>query len=135
MRFAAVIVASIALAGARAPGPLVAGNEAVRISAAGRLAETPPAPASVGRVCPVTASCHAGPWYMVETAAGLEECTEPYARATSCRTSTYGARKLPRLWVVKTGGAWRWCQYPDLKSRCPEMFARPPANPPYDAVQ
>jgi hypothetical protein len=135
MKFAALILASISIAGAKAPAPFIAGNEAVRMSTSGRVAETPPLPASVAHVCAASEYCHAGPWYMVETADGLEECTEPYARVSSCRTSTYGSRKLPRLWIVKTGAIWRWCQYPDLASRCPDMFARPPANLPFDAIQ
>jgi hypothetical protein len=109
----------------------VKGNEAVMD---GKV-ETPPIPASVGKVCAAAARCHAGAWHMVETASGLLECTEPYARQTACRASTYGAQKLPRLWIVKTKSVWRWCQYPDLSARCVDMFARPPANLPYDAVQ
>jgi hypothetical protein len=65
---------------------------------------------------------------MVETADGLVECTEPSARPTTCRASTYGTQKLPRLWVVKKGTAWLWCQYPDPKKTCVDMAARPPAN-------
>jgi hypothetical protein len=72
---------------------------------------------------------------MVETAAGLVECTEAYARPGTCRTSTYGKAKLARLWVVKSQGVWLQCQYPDLRSRCVPMNARPPANLPFDAVQ
>jgi hypothetical protein len=72
---------------------------------------------------------------MVETKDGLLECTEPFARPTTCRASTYGAQKLSRLWIVKRGAQWMWCQYPDLSSKCVDMFAPPPANLPYDAVQ
>jgi hypothetical protein len=72
---------------------------------------------------------------MVETKDGLLECTEPFARPTTCRTSTYGAQKLSRLWVVKRGAQWMWCQYPDLSSKCVDMFAKPPANLPHDAIQ
>lgn len=72
---------------------------------------------------------------MVETREGLRECTEPFARPTSCRPSTYGSRKLSRLWIVKKGSTWLWCQYPDLASKCVDMNARPPTNLPYDAVQ
>jgi hypothetical protein len=113
----------------------VKGNEAVKASASGKSVETPPIPASVGKACAVNANCHAGAWHMVETEGGLVECTEPFARPFTCRTSTFGTQKLPRLWIVKVDKTWRWCQYPDLGSKCVDMFARPPANLPYDAVQ
>ena len=126
---------ALAFPSADALAQFVKGNEAVTTTPAGRKAETAPVPASVGKPCAATANCHAGAWHMVETTAGLLECTEPYARPTTCRPSTYGAQKLPRLWIVKTKSAWRWCQYPDLGSKCVDMFARPPANLPYDAMQ
>lgn len=126
---------ALSLPCASAFAQFVKGNEAVAASGSSRRVETPPLPASVGKVCAANANCHAGAWHMVETAAGLLECTEPYARPSACRSSTYGAQKLPRLWIVKTKSTWRWCQYPDLQSKCVDMFARPPANLPYDAVQ
>ena len=113
----------------------VKGNEAVASTSSGKTVMTPPVPASMGKVCPANAKCHAGAWHMVETDSGLLECTEPFARPSSCRASTYGAEKLPRLWIVKVGPAWKWCQYPDLARKCIDMFAKPPANLPYDAVQ
>ena len=122
-----------ACVGARAQ--YVSGNEAVQVTAGGKRVETPPAPAAVGRPCRADARCHAGAWHMVETDRGLMECTEPYARPATCRASTHGAQKLPRLWIVKAGGTWRWCQFPNLQSACRNMFARPPANLPVDAIQ
>lgn len=113
----------------------VKGNEAVKVSSSGNKVETPPVPASIGPLCPATSKCLAGSWRMVETMAGLMECTEPQARSGSCRKSTYGAEKLPRVWVVKKGNSWLQCQYPDLRSKCTDIFARPPANLPYPAVQ
>ena len=109
----------------------VKGNEAVL----GGKVETPPVPASVGKVCAAAETCHAGSWRMVETTSGLVECTEPYARQGSCRPSTYEVQKLRRVWVVKKSGTWQQCQYPDLASKCTEIFARPPANLPVDALQ
>ena len=132
---ASLLVASTALLGSGAYAQFVKGNEAVKSTPAGKHVETPPVPASMGKVCAAAAKCHAGAWHMVETAAGLLECTEPFAREGACRNSTYGAQKLPRLWIVKVGSAWRWCQFPDLSSKCVDMFAKPPANLPYDAVQ
>ena len=131
------LVAAIVLAcaGTASQAQTVPGNEAVRTTSTGKSVELPPVPASVSKPCAATANCHAGAWNMVETAEGLRECTEPHARATTCRPSSYGKEKLARMWVVKTQGRWRWCQYPDLGSKCVDMFARPPANLPYHAVQ
>jgi hypothetical protein len=110
----------------------VKGNEAAQL---GKKVETPPVPSSVSKVCEANAKCHAGAWRMVETESGLMECTEPWARAGSCRASSYGLQKLNRVWVVKRNNEWAQCQYPDLSSKCTPIFARPPANLPYDAVQ
>ena len=118
----------------------VKGNEAVEQLPGGSqkvhiapLPNTGPARASLP--CPAERVCHAGSWLMVETETGLMECTDAYARPGTCRPSTYGTKKIARLWVVKSKGVWLQCQYPDLASKCVPMFARPPANLPYDAVQ
>jgi hypothetical protein len=118
----------------------VKGNEAVKVMPDGaNHVETAPLPTTgpirSAKPCLANGGCNAGPWHMVETADGLLECTEAYARSGTCRSSTYGSTKLSRLWVVKTGGNWLQCQYPDLGSKCVNMFARPPANLPFDAVQ
>ena len=47
----------------------------------------------------------------------------------------FGKTKLMRLWVVRSGGKWLQCQLPDLGSKCVDMFARPPSNLPFPAVQ
>jgi hypothetical protein len=133
--FVRVAVLVGALVSTSTQAQYVKGNEAVKTSASGKSVEQPPIPASAGKVCAANARCHAGAWHMVETNAGLAECTEPYARPTACRASTYGTEKLPRLWIVKVGPTWKWCQYPDLSRKCVDMFAKPPANLPYDAVQ
>ena len=132
---ATLVIASVTLLGAAANAQFVKGNEAVKVTSSGKTVQTPPVPASMGKVCASNANCHAGAWHMVETDEGLVECTEPFARLTACRSSTYGTQKLPRLWIVKANSTWRWCQFPDLKSKCVDMFARSPANLPYDAVQ
>ena len=118
----------------------VKGNEAVKVLPDGtRRVETAPLPATGpirrSRPCNANAGCNAGSWHMVETADGLRECTEAYARPSTCRASSYGTIKLSRLWVVKLGSNWLQCQFPDLGSKCVNMFTRPPANLPYDAVQ
>jgi len=132
---ASSVLAALGLLVTAVQAQYVKGNEAVTVTATGEKVETPPVPASVGKVCGAEAKCHASSWRMVETDAGLVECTEAYARPSSCRASTYGTQKLPRLWVVKRSGEWLQCQYPDLNSKCVPMFARPPANLPVDAIQ
>ena len=67
---------------------------------------------------------------MVETNDGLMECTEVYARPSTCRASTYGAEKRSRLWIVKTGSQWMHCQFPDLSSMCVSIKTLP-----FSAVQ
>lgn len=114
----------------------VKGNEAVKTLQNGtKKVETPPPPSSRVKLCAAYAGCHAGPWHMVETSEGLRECTEPSARPTTCRESTYGSQKVSRVWIAKRGSTWLWCQYPDLASKCVDMNARPPLNLPVSAVQ
>jgi hypothetical protein len=132
---AMLVLATSALACLAAQAQYVKGNEAVTSTGSGKTVMTPPVPASMGKVCSAAAKSHAGAWHMVETDSGLLECTEPFARPNACRASTYGAQKLPRLWIVKVGTTWKWCQYPDLTKKCVDMFAKPPANLPHDAVQ
>lgn len=136
------VLTGLALASASAAclAQHVKGNEAVNVTASGtKRVELAPLPSS-GPIrsttpCLAAKGCHAGPWHMVETPAGLMECTEPYARPGTCRASTYGTTKVSRLWVVKSKGTWLQCQYPDLGSKCVGVFARTPANLPFDAVQ
>ena len=135
-----VVFAALVVGSSTASAQFVKGNEAVKVMADGpKKVETAPLPATGPirntKPCLANAGCHAGSWHMVETADGLMECTEAYARPGTCRPSTYGSNKISRLWVVKTGGNWLQCQYPDLGSKCVNMFARPPANLPFDAVQ
>lgn len=111
----------------------VKGNEAVRVLPDGtKKVETPPtAGALLAAPCPAQKNgCAGGGWKMVETASGLAECTEFYARPGTCRAPTYGAQKLSRVWVVKVGGEWKQCQYPDLGSKCVSTKSLP-----YSAVQ
>lgn len=136
----ALALVALALVSTTANAQFVKGNEAVKVMSDGsRKVETAPLPATGPirntRPCNATAGCNAGPWHMVETSDGLMECTEAYARPGTCRKSTYGTQKLSRIWVVKSGTHWLQCQRPDLGSKCVNMFARPPANLPFDAVQ
>lgn len=130
----------LAMTAGSATAQFVKGNEAVRLMPDGsRRVETPPLPATGPirntKPCNADGGCNAGPWHMVETMEGLVECTEAYARPGTCRKSSYGNTKVSRLWVVKSGPNWLQCQLPDLGSKCVNMFARPPANLPFDAVQ
>ena len=135
-----LVALTFAVFGASANAQFVKGNEAVRTSTTGeRLVELAPLP-SAGPIrktkpCLAQAGCHAGPWHMVETRTGLMECTEVYAREGTCRPSSYGTTKLSRIWVVKAGGQWLQCQFPDLGSKCVKVFAPPPTNLPYPAFQ
>lgn len=129
-----------ALASTTAWGQFVKGNEAVTVLPDGKTKVVMPplplsGPARNTKPCAATGGCNAGPWHMVETEAGLQECTEPFARPGTCRPSTFGTRKLSRLWVARKGTSWLWCQYPDLGSKCVDMAAKPPMNLPTSAVQ
>jgi hypothetical protein len=142
MKLAQLIVVAIMTA-AGSPAALaqfVKGNEAIKVMPDGsKKVETPPLPTTgpirSAKPCNANAGCNAGAWHMVETNTGLLECTEVYARPGTCRASSYGVAKISRLWVVKSGSNWLQCQYPDLGSKCVNVFARPPANLPFDAVQ
>lgn len=140
-RFHTISIAlALAAFSANASAQFVKGNEAVRASASGeRIVELAPLPSAgpilKSKPCLAQAGCHAGPWHMVETHDGLMECTEVYAREGTCRKSTYGTTKLSRIWMVKVSGQWLQCQYPDLGSKCVKVFAPPPTNLPYPAVQ
>lgn len=111
----------------------VKGNEAVRVLADGtKKVETPPTKGlPLAAPCPASrVTCAGSGWRMVETMDGIQECTEMYARPTTCRPSTYGTEKFSRLWIVKTKGQWMQCQLPNLASKCVKSTALP-----YPAVQ
>ncbi len=106
----------------------VKGNEAVTVTADGsRKVETPPTGgALLAKPCPATdPACSGGGWKMVETKGGLMECTEVYARPTTCRNSTYGSEKRARVWVVKSGAEWKHCSYPDMSRGCTSIKSLP----------
>ncbi|MCW5660119.1 MAG: hypothetical protein KIT60_20645 [Burkholderiaceae bacterium] len=129
-----------AFASASAMAQFVKGNEAVKVMPDGtKKVETPPIPAAgaarSSKPCAAADKCHGGAWLMVETADGLVECTEAYARPGTCRASSYGTAKLLRVWVVKKGSQWLQCQLPDGSTKCVSMFAKPPTNLPFPAVQ
>ena len=120
-------IALLALATA-ASAQFVKGNEAVKVMPDGtKKVETPPLPSTtLGAPCAADKpACTASGWRMVETAEGLRECTEIYARPGTCRPSTFGTEKRPRLWIVKTRGQWMQCQLPDIGSKCVSTKALP----------
>ena len=55
---------------------------------------------------------------MVEIHVNDTATTEIYARAGTCRQSTFGTERRSRLWIVKSQGQWLQCQQPDLGSKC-----------------
>jgi hypothetical protein len=122
------LCAFMAIASTPAVAQFVKGNEAVQVLADGsKKVETPPtAGALLAKPCPaLQPGCSGGGWKMVETMDGAVECTEIYARPNTCRASTYGAEKLTRVWVVKSGSAWMQCQYPDLSKKCVSIKSLP----------
>jgi hypothetical protein len=129
-----IVVGALAVvSGSPAMAQHVKGNEAVQTTSAGaKRVETPPTTgALLAKPCPASdAACTAAGWKMVETADGLQECTEFYARPGTCRPSTYGTEKRTRLWVVKKDGQWLQCQYPNLSSKCGSLKSLP-----YPALQ
>jgi len=125
-RFSALTALALTVTGASAQ--FVKGNEAVTFNPNGTTSvETPPLPKStLGKPCPATRpTCTASGWRMVETKDGIRECTEFYARPETCRTSTFGTEKRPRLWIVKFKGQWLQCERPDLGGKCIRLQALP----------
>lgn len=126
------VCASLLLVTTAAHAQFVKGNEAVTFTLDGiRQVDMPTLPAGLGPPCPAARSaCAAGGWKMLETLAGLQECTEFYARPGTCKASTYGTEKRPRVWVVKSKSQWLQCQFPALSSKCVSTKALP-----FDAIQ
>lgn len=119
---------ALGLAATTASAQFVKGNEAVKVMPDGsKKVEIPPLPSgTLAAPCPAErAGCAGSGWRMVETVAGLQECTEIYARPGTCRASTFGTEKRSRLWIVKAKGQWMQCQRPDLGSKCVSTKALP----------
>ena len=119
---------ALALAATGASAQFVKGNEAVKVMPDGtKKVETPPLPAAtLGAPCPATKSgCAGGGWKMLESQSGLVECTEVFARPTTCRPSTYGVEKRSRAWIVKVKGQWVQCAQPDISGKCVSLKSLP----------
>lgn len=125
-RFFALI--ALALATSAASAQFVKGNEAVRVTADGtKKVEVPPLPSvALGSPCPAAKpGCAGGGWKMLESDSGLVECTEVFARPTTCRPSTYGVEKRSRAWIVKVNGQWMQCAQPDISEKCVSLKSLP----------
>ena len=119
---------TLALATSAASAQFVQGNEAVRVMADGaQKVEVPPLPSvTLGSPCSAAKpGCAGGGWKMLESDAGLVECTEIFARPTTCRPSTYGVDKRSRTWIVKVKGQWVQCAQPDISGKCVNLKSLP----------
>ncbi len=119
---------TLALATSAASAQFVKGNEAVHVMADGtKKVEAPPLPAvALGTPCPAAKpGCAGGGWKMLESDVGLVECTEVFARPTTCRPSTYGVEKRSRAWIVKVNGQWVQCAQPDISGKCVSLKSLP----------
>ena len=119
---------AFALAASAASAQFVKGNEAVRVMTDGtQKVEVPPLPSvALGSPCPAAKpGCAGGGWKMLESNSGLVECTEVFARPTTCRPSTYGVEKRSRTWIVKIKGQWVQCAQPDISGKCVSLKSLP----------
>ena len=119
---------ALALTTSAVSAQFVKGNAAVRDMADGtKKVEVPPLPSvALGSPCPaVKPGCAGGGWKMLESDSGLVECTEVFARPTTCRPSTYGVEKRSRAWIVKVKGQWVQCAQPDISGKCVSLKSLP----------
>lgn len=119
---------ALALATSAASAQFVKGNEAVRVMADGtKKVDVPPLPSvTLGSPCPAAKpGCAGGGWKMLESDSGLVECTEVFARPTTCRPSTYGVERRSRAWIVKVKGQWMQCAQPDISGKCVSLKRLP----------
>ena len=119
---------ALALTISAASAQLVKGYEAVRVMTDGtQKVEVPPLPSvPLGSPCPAAKpGCAGGGWKMLESNSGLVECTEVFARPTTCRPSTYGVEKRSRAWIVKVKSQWIQCAQPDVSGKCVSLKSLP----------
>jgi hypothetical protein len=119
---------ALALATSAASAQFVKGNEAVKVMTdSTKKVEVPPLPSvALGSPCPAAKpGCAGGGWKMLESESGLVECTEVFARPTTCRPSTYGVEKRSRAWIVKVKGQWMQCAQPDIFGKCVSLKSLP----------
>ncbi len=119
---------ALVLATSAASAQFVKGNEAVKMMADGtKTVEVPPLPSvALGSPClAAKPGCAGGGWKMLESKSGLVECTEIFARPTTCRPSTFGVEKRSRAWIVKVKGQWMQCAQPDISGKCVSLKGLP----------
>jgi hypothetical protein len=122
------VLIALALATSAASAQFVKGNEAVKVMTDGtKKVEVPPlSSVALGSPCPaVKPGCAGGGWKMLESESGLVECTEVFARPTTCRPSTYGVEKRSRAWIVNVKGQWMQCAQPDISGKCVSLKSLP----------
>jgi hypothetical protein len=121
LALAAVAVLCGAAAVAQPKGATVPYNEAVKVIGGQRKVQLPPM-SNDDKVSFYEAGFSKGDQYigiyMIETGAGLVECVDPLYHTRSCRPSTYGMKKLNRVWIVMRAGEWQMCQGPQRVERC-----------------
>jgi hypothetical protein len=118
----------LVLANSAASAQFVEGNEPVQVMPDGsKKVEVPSLPSvALGSPCPAAKpGCAGGGWKMLESEPGLVECTEVFARPTTCRPSTYGIEKRSRAWIVKVQGQWMQCAQPDITGKCVSLKSLP----------
>jgi len=123
-----LVLAALVSATTTSTAQVVQGNDAVKRMPDGTTrVETPSTTgALLAKPCPaVEPGCSGGGWKMVETQGGLMECTEVFARPSTCKPSTFGRERRSRVWVVKTGSDWKHCTYPDLAKGCTSLKSLP----------
>lgn len=123
-----IVAAAMSVVTVTVHAQFVKGNEAVKVMPDGsKRVETPPsAQALLAKPCAISnPGCSGGSLKMVETHDGLMECTEFYARPSTCRPSTFGREKRSRVWIVKLGADWKQCERPDIGAKCVSLKSLP----------
>lgn len=124
-----ILLAACAATAAQAGIP----NEAARTLPDGRVVVEPPPGPKSGRVRKplkwedVWRPDYFPPTYLIQTAAGWQECPYLWLDAT-CRPYVPGREKRAHGWVLKTGGEWRVCPRRDTLEGCRDYYSPlPPA--------
>ncbi|MBI5792585.1 MAG: hypothetical protein HZA63_14035 [Rhodocyclales bacterium] len=107
-------------------GPVVAYNEAVRIVNGKRVVQLPPLnPYNPKQFVP-PANSHAMRMhaYMIETQAGLVQCTVPFFAKEGCEPSDYGRQQRLRTWVVFRNGEWQGCIGASKPKQCRAVYPK-----------
>lgn len=108
-------------------GPVVAYNEAVRVVNGKRVVQLPPRnPYGTKEYVPKLSGAYKPPaGYMIETEAGLMQCTVTFFDKDGCEPSTYGSKRAMRTWIVLRGGEWQGCIGIDQPKKCRAVYPKP----------